>query len=620
MRYAETLTASPSRLPRVLVPGLHGLWWETGLIVCVAALVLLAMAQPAFGYFFFGEDFLYLGQLRAHGNDFWTAVLSPTDNIFFRPVFSATNLLWHMVLPLDPLAHHVRNFAFSVLNLALLHRVLVRLVASAWARALALFFFALSKAHLVAIGYINVYDSIISLMLLLLTVLFWLRYAAQRRWYDYAAGLVFCFFAIFTKDYGLVVVVVVGALVAFVATTPADWGSQVRWWTVRLSPLPLMVLLYLGARLQIVGPLPTPGTGLANPAYTPALDGWLTGLKLLIFTSTMANLSFGGSGTTGAGGLGYAVQPALRQMGLDGRWVDAVLYVGFLGMVIVTLYRGRRVGWPLLFPLVWIAAYFGPTLLTRNIQLYYMYEPLAGAAVLLGMCLAQATRGLLHTWVATLCLIGLNGAINNYASLYHWEFVASRAQLADQAIVGLYRGAPLESLTLVTAQRPFWEYTLMGDFKGPMLPERLGRPDLKVRFADRAELPARAAAADERNPVFDLDNEFLAYPARSDQATAQAEGPAERLRLVLLRPSVTQAGVPFGVQPDGAVALSVDTENAVAGTRIMWDGIPLDTAYGGASLLTAIVPPELFAVPGRHEVYLQQGTRESNRLEFVVEP
>ena len=71
---------------------------------------------------------MYIGQLRAHGDNFWRAVFSPTDNIFFRPVFCAVNLLSMAVLPLDPFVHHVRNWLFSALDLLLLYRILLRLV------------------------------------------------------------------------------------------------------------------------------------------------------------------------------------------------------------------------------------------------------------------------------------------------------------------------------------------------------------------------------------------------------------------------------------------------------------------------------------------------------------
>src|SRR3954447_18453045 len=252
MARAQATVSRPALAPPAATPAPPHGWGETLLLVAAGAAIMLALTLPAFRSYFFAEDFMYVGQLRAHGDNFWRAVFSPTDNIFFRPVFCAVNLLSMAVLPLDPFVHHVRNWLFSALDLLLLYRILLRLVGNRLARVLGLAFFAVSKIHLTAIGYINVYDSIISLALLLATVLCFLRFAAGRRARDYVLGLLFCFLSVFTKDYGLVVVGVVGALVAFQAPAPADWRTWRRWWAPRLAPLPAMIVIYLALRYVIV--------------------------------------------------------------------------------------------------------------------------------------------------------------------------------------------------------------------------------------------------------------------------------------------------------------------------------------------------------------------------------
>jgi hypothetical protein len=260
---------------------------------------------------------------------------------------------------------------------------------------------------------------------------------------------------------------------------------------------------------------------------------------------------------------------------------------------------------------VWIAAYFGPTLLTRNIQMYYLYEALAGAAVLLALCLDRGDRRLRAAWAGALVVIAANGLVSNYTSLYTWQFVANAAQQADAPLVLAHRGAPLEAVTLVTRDRPFWEWTLTKDGKGPLLPELLHRPALTVRFIDYAALPALAGEASNTHLFFDVDNGFVAYdPWRARVPPL----------LRTLAPATVTAGTGFNVQPSGDSALAVTTERATRGTSVVLAGRRLPTTYASAEYLTALVPPELLREPGRYPVYLDNGIDRSNSLELVVAP
>jgi hypothetical protein len=266
--------------------------------------------------------------------------------------------------------------------------------------------------------------------------------------------------------------------------------------------------------------------------------------------------------------------------------------------------RARWRAW--LFPLAWIALYFGPTLLTRNAQMYYLYEPLAGAAVLLAVCLDGARARWLRTWTVALVLIALSGAMSNHASAYHWQTTANAAQQIQRPVIEAHRGEPLESITFVTNQRNWWASVL----SGPMVPELLGLPHLQLRMADYADLPAYQALANERNLVFDVDNGWV----------APGDQPTPSLVLLAVHPSSTRAGEGFGVQAKGEAALSLDTENARPGVEVVFDDTPLTTSYGNEGWVTALVPAALYREPGRYEVYLRLGARESNRVDFVVEP
>src|SRR5579884_1865393 len=602
-------TRSPVAPPRLSVPPTLPPraedWQVTFLLVAAGAALMLLMTVPAFHSYFFGEDFMYVGQYRAHGDDFWRAVFSPTDNIFFRPVFCAVNLLTQFVLPLDPFVHHIRNWLVSAVNVLLLYRILLRLVTHRFARVAGIAFFVISKVHFTTIGYINVFDSIVSLLLLLATVLCFLRFAAEHRARDYVLALVCCFLSIFTKDYGLVVVAVVAALVASRSLARRDWRSCWRWWAIRLAPLPVMVALYLALRQAIVGLVPT-----NNAAYSPQLALDVSAWKVAIFLGTLGNLSLD-PGTTGGSGLGGWTASHLLGSSVWATVGEALLFAPLVALLATTLWAGRGARWRLLLPLVWIAAYFGPTLITRNIQMYYLYEVLAGAAVLLALCLDQADRRLRAAWAAALLVIALNGLVSNYTSLYTWQFVANAAQQVQQPLLVAHHGEPLQSVTFITRSRPFWEWTLTKDGKGPMVPELLHRPDLQVRFLDYADLPAHAAEADATHLFFDIDNGFVAY---------QPGQPRPPLVLQTVTPAEVTAGAGFNVQPNGESALAVSAEGATRGTSVVLAGQRLATPHGTAEYRTALVPPDLLRQPGRYPVYLDNGIDRSNRLDLVVRP
>lgn len=488
---------------------------ETAVFVLAASLLMLVMTLPAFKTYFFAENFAYLGLYRAHGNDYWKAVFSPGAGIFVRPFFHAATLPWDFILPTDPWIYHVRNFVFSIINLLLLHRVLLRLVASRWARALALFFFAVSKVHLTTIGYINIYDSLLMLMTLLATILFLLRYIANKRPVDYILTLLFGLFSIFGKDYGFVIIGLGIVAVALYDVTPEEWRSRSRWWALRLAPLFLMFIAYLGLRYMIVV---TPV--MTNEVYSPRLSLQLTGRKFLDLTSTMGNFSLTDPGVVGNGGLGTWVSSAFPALHLGDR-IEVLLYAGLMGLILVTFVIGRRAGWKLLFPAAWVVLYFAPTLLTRNQQIYYYHESLAGMAVLLGMCLDPArlgsprgrhawggSRPLLKVWTLALVIVCINGMVSNYTSLYNWQGAAKMVQTMQKPVLEAHRGEHLDAITFVTASPPIWRWALTANYSAPLIPELMGLPALRVNVISYADLPNNQARTGEATLFFDIDQGF----------------------------------------------------------------------------------------------------------------
>ena len=82
--------------------------------------------------------------------------------------------------------------------------------------------------------------------------------------------------------------------------------------------------------------------------------------------------------------------------------------------------------------------------------------------------------------------------------------------------------------------------------------------------------------------------------------------------LVSFGPENITAGKPFNQQPSGCSAMWLNTANATQWTVVVFDNHELETTVTKPSLVTAIVPPELFSNPGDIKIYLK------NRLTGAV--
>lgn len=583
-------------------------WYESAIITLLCAGLMLSMTLPAFQSYFLGEDFIYLGQYRAAGDSYWGGVWRATDNIFFRPVFSAVNLIWMFTLKLDPWVHHVRNFMGSVVVVLLLHRVLLRLTQSRYARAIGVILFAVSKIHLTNIGYINCNDSVVSLLLMLSALLFWLRFSATSKWTDYFAAICFSGLAIFTKDYGLVVVSVVGTIAFFHAIRPGQWRESGGRWVVRLIPLALLVGIYLAMRSTIVIAMPS-----SSAVYSPMLLWNQSVHKTTVFVSALGNLSVdtfpSDFATTGARGINDWLVKTYPQKGWNADQLEWWAFAGFAGLIALTVAAGRRAKWRLLIGSMWIAAYFCPTLLTRNLQMYYMYEPLAGAVVLLALCLDRCGWFVRILWAPALILVTLNGHLSNQSSLYHWQFAARGTGQIEKPVIDAFRDKPLKSMTFLSANPEHWRWALAAGGIGPMVPELLHQPNLDVRFIGYESAAQLQGKVDDQHVVIDIDNGMIRYdPANKPPAPV----------LEALEPNFILVGVGCNLQQNGDSAIAIRAKNASPATVLVVDGQRLATTRASDTYLTALVPKGLVDRAGRHSAYLSSWTGDSAQLDLVV--
>ena len=118
-------------------------------------------------------------------------------------------------------------------------------------------------------------------------------------------------------------------------------------------------------------------------------------------------------------------------------------------------------------------------------------------------------------------------------------------------------------------------------------------------------------------PASDLDRIPLAQFLAS---AAVAKPGARSLVLRKLLPAEVHAGEAANKQPDGGSAIVVECENAVPGTVVRYGELLLHTSYGHQGMLSALLPSDFNATPGRVPVSLVDDIGCSNTLDFTVRP
>ncbi|HEX7705165.1 MAG TPA: glycosyltransferase family 2 protein [Thermoanaerobaculia bacterium] len=105
-----------------------------------------------------------------------------------------------------------------------------------------------------------------------------------------------------------------------------------------------------------------------------------------------------------------------------------------------------------------------------------------------------------------------------------------------------------------------------------------------------------------RRPRESNSLEFVVGDAPAGQRQSMDRGP---LVIEELHPPSTPAGEIFNPQPDGSAALALRCNGADRDAVVFFDGQPLETMYGGSTLLTAIVPAELYREPRRARIFIR---------------
>ena len=139
------------------------------------------------------------------------------------------------------------------------------------------------------------------------------------------------------------------------------------------------------------------------------------------------------------------------------------------------------------------------------------------------------------------------------------------------------------------------------------------------RFLTAAERTTRTQSVSEALAAEGLEARGLDVTPAGDLFAKVCVAEAPRVERVV--PDGTEVGRGFQVQPRGDSALSVHGIGFRRGSAVVLGGRRLETTFGNAGWMTASVPPELYAKPGRLELkVVDPAGRASNAVPFDVRP
>jgi hypothetical protein len=576
----------------------------------VLPLAILLVFSPAIGTFFAQDDFSFLTRAQQEMTIRLLRNFTHFDSEFYRPLLEVYFAVLIRYFGVDPAAFHIAALIILSINAMLVVQLAKALGLDDEAAVVAGFFYGCHPALLTAVMWAAAANTLLATFWSLVTLWIVTRGRTLRT----------CIPATLTLTLALSareVAAIVPALAWLACWLPHRPWRQ-RWRDVLASslsaltataPLWMLLLGYMAVRRA----------GLARLAAGPAYAVTLTPGTLLNNIQLLA---------THATGLSTGMQ----------QWIGQLLFTSYPVLFWVVLVPGSVLlfimGKPTgFFGLLWFFLGIIPviSLARHNMDPYYLDLALIGLALSVGAlvhALAQVRpKYTLIQWAhATLLILWLFMSMFSVRVELLRSPVLGQALQAQAMLIGikaLYPTLPRGATMYIsgTDERTDWAIGF-----GDMYRVAYRDLSLKVLLENRGDpLPLDY----QSNPS------FFAFEMREnrlrDVTTAMrkmndhtAPSPHQELRtepvLLRLHPSRTRSDQIFNIQPNGQAALAVDTENATPDTIIIFGNVPLTTTYGGPTLLTAIVPRELYAQPGRYTVHLRNRAGESNRLEFIVEP
>ncbi|MBI5305122.1 MAG: glycosyltransferase family 39 protein [Chloroflexi bacterium] len=355
-------------------------WW---IIICFIVIVAVGLIvyHPGLNIGFWTDDYAFLDAIgRLDFPDYLGAYFDPRLQWhWYRPMQGLAWWIGYLLFRDDARGHHILQLVLHLLNACLLFE-LARAITRRWRPALlAALVYAVLSVDSLAVLWVGVADPLVSFFYLL-SLRLWLEYLAdgRRRWFVFTTLTLIG--ALLSKELGATLPVALFLADRWVSAKPTTWFGLARRYAL---------FVFLGALYGL--------------------------LELNVLTRGLFTNSLG----YGAGGhiwLGLAQHAATLAFpwGLPSP-VNYVWLALILGLVAVTILRGERRGLFLVALILLTLLPILPFPVVLSSSARYLYLPLMGSAIGVGLAFELLTR---RRWMMPLAaLIGTGLLVWNSATI-----------------------------------------------------------------------------------------------------------------------------------------------------------------------------------------------------------
>ena len=124
--------------------------------------------------------------------------------IFYRPIVSLSFLIDYSMWKENPVGYHLTNLLFHILNAILLYKIIFALFKKGKIALFTSLLFAVHPIHTEAVTYISGRADPIAALFLLSSLLLFITYAPQNKFWGMLCAVVFYILALFTKEYAII--------------------------------------------------------------------------------------------------------------------------------------------------------------------------------------------------------------------------------------------------------------------------------------------------------------------------------------------------------------------------------------------------------------------------------
>ena len=378
---------------------------KEALFVLIIAFASVIVFRQSFSNFFTQDDFILTAEFSQNN------LVQDIDNVFgpprvthWRPLHNLYFLITGNIFGRNYFGYHLLSFVLHLLTAFLIYKVTFKIIGDLRSSVVASFIYAVHPAHFVSLFWISGGATTIGLLLLLLSIYF---YIYEKRF----ICVIFYICALLASESMIVGLLIFLAYEFLLKRKKSDWHL--------IKIILALSLLFLTVRLSFLTPQSTYG------AY-----------KIELSWKVFASLKF------------YI----LRILGFSETGGDLLVSIALLGwlffvgvLLLKTFWTEKNLGILQFYLSIIILGFFPFILIPNLLSAHYMSVSIFGFASIVGIVLSKVKMPLILTVISVFFLV----AVINVNKIYNNNWVVERANIAKKYIQSIASSNIVEGSTIV---------------------------------------------------------------------------------------------------------------------------------------------------------------------------